>query len=239
MPLALETAALFTCGPGAALSHRSAGAIWGFVTIGPQSPVDVTIGERDCGVRSGVRIRRVPRLGDEDVRSRDGLRLTAPARTLLDLAGLLTDRELERAVDEALVLKLTTHKHLTQAVGRSKGRRGARSLRALLDRAAGPTFTRSEAEQRLRRLLRDAGLPAAEANVKVGPYEVDMLWRAERLVAEVDGYAFHSTRSAFERDRARDADLQARGLRVLRFTWRQIVDQPAVVVARVTQLLKR
>ena len=66
-----------------------------------------------------------------------------------------------------------------------------------------------------------------------------MLWRAERLVAEVDGYAFHSTRSAFERDRARDADLQARGLRVLRFTWRQIVDQPAVVVARVTQLLKR
>ena len=181
----------------------------------------------------------MPRLGDEDVRSRDGLRLTAPARTLLDLAGLLTDRELERAVDEALVLKLTTHKHLTQAVGRSKGRRGARSLRALLDRAAGPTFTRSEAEQRLRRLLRDAGLPAAEANVKVGPYEVDMLWRAERLVAEVDGYAFHSTRSAFERDRARDADLQARGLRVLRFTWRQIVDQPAVVVARVTQLLKR
>jgi very-short-patch-repair endonuclease len=173
------------------------------------------------------------------VRSRDGLRLTAPARTVLDLAGLLSDRELERAVNEALVLKLTTHEDLTHTVRRSKGRRGTRSLRALLDRAAGPTFTRSEAEQRLRRLLRGAGLPAPETNVRVGPYEVDLLWRAELLVVEVDGYAFHSTRFAFERDRARDADLQARGLRVLRFTWRQIVDQPDVVIARVTQLLKR
>ncbi len=75
--------------------------------------------------------------------------------------------------------------------------------------------------------------------MKIGPYEVDLLWREERLVVEVDGYAFHSTRSAFERDRARDADLQARGLRVLRFTWRQIVDQPEIVVSRVKQLLKR
>lgn len=238
MPLALETAALLACGSGAVLSHRSAGTIWGFINR-TQGPVDVTVAGRDCGVRKGVRLRRVVSLEQADVQCRDGLRVTAPSRTLLDLAGLLSDRDLDRAVNEALVLRLTTHEDLIQTVRRSKGRRGTRSLRAFLDRTTGPTFTRSEAERRLRRLLREADLAAPETNVRVGPYEVDMLWRAEQLVVEVDGYAFHSTRSAFERDRARDADLQVRGLRVLRFTWRQIVDQPEIVVARVTQLLKR
>lgn len=80
-------------------------------------------------------------------------------------------------------------------------------------------------------------LPRPEANAMVGRYEVDMLWRRQRLIVEVDGYAFHSGRAAFERDRRRDAALQAAGYRVVRFTWRQITLEPHAVVARLATLL--
>jgi len=74
----------------------------------------------------------------------------------------------------------------------------------------------------------------------VAGYEVDFLWPGERLVVEVDGYAFHSTRAAFERDRVRDADLQAHGYRVLRFTWRRLAEAPeAVITAIATALAAR
>jgi very-short-patch-repair endonuclease len=74
-------------------------------------------------------------------------------------------------------------------------------------------------------------------NARVNHYEVDFLWREQRLIVEVDGYAYHGTRAAFERDRARDADLQARGYRVMRVTWRQLVDEPEALIARIAQAL--
>jgi very-short-patch-repair endonuclease len=102
-----------------------------------------------------------------------------------------------------------------------------------LREAAGPepAHTRSEAERRVLELIRAARLPEPRANARAGGYEVDLLWPEAALVVEVDGYAFHSTRSAFERDRRRDADLHATGYLVLRVTWTQIVDDPAVLVA--------
>ena len=87
-------------------------------------------------------------------------------------------------------------------------------------------------------MLRAARLPNAVVNSRVAGYEVDFLWPAERLIVEVDGYAFHSTRTAFERDRLRDADLQARGYRVIRVTWRQLVDESEAVLARLAQALR-
>ena len=101
----------------------------------------------------------------------------------------------------------------------------------------GPTLTRSEAEERFLALVRAARLPPPECNTRIGPYEVDFLWRSERLVVEVDGYAFHSSRLAFERDRRRDADLQTQGYSVMRFTWRQIVQEPVALVACLAQRL--
>ena len=165
--------------------------------------------------------------------------MTAPPRTLLDVASFVDERELARMVNEALVLGLTNNKELCAAVVRCHGRRGIPALRRLLARAEGPRLTRSEAERRFLRLLELARLPMPETNVRILSYEVDMLWRSAALVVEIDGYAYHSTRAAFERDRVRDADLQASGLRVLRFTWRQITDQPEVVAARVSTLLQR
>ena len=85
--------------------------------------------------------------------------------------------------------------------------------------------------------MRAARLPRPETNVRVAGYEVDFLWRDHKLVVEVDGFAFHATRAAFERDRARDATLQAAGYRVIRLTWRQLTDEPHAVVARLASLL--
>jgi very-short-patch-repair endonuclease len=161
--------------------------------------------------------------------------VTAPARTLLDLAAMVPIRDLERAVDEARIRRLVRPRQLLDVLDRSPGRRGAGTLRRLLD--GDPTLTGSEAETRLLALLRAAGLPPTAVNARLGHYEVDFLWREQRLLVEVDGYAYHGTRAAFERDRARDADLQARGYRVMRVTWRQLVDQPEALIARIAQAL--
>jgi len=110
-------------------------------------------------------------------------------------------------------------------------------LRRVLSEDLRPALTRSEAERRLLDLLRAAGLPPTAVNARIGRYEVDLLWRPQRLVVEVDGYAYHGTRAAFERDRRRDAELQAAGHRVIRVTWRQLVEEPEAVVDRIAQAL--
>lgn len=234
--LANQAAALLACGPQAVLSHRSAGVIWGMV--GRQTgEVEVTVVGRDCGLKPGIRHRRAGRLAVVDIRTRAGLRLTAPARTLLDLGSVLGQQAFRRAVNEAFVTRLVTEDDLRQVLERCRGRRGATQLRGLLADGRGPTLTRSEAERRLLAALATGGLSLPETNVNVGRYEVDFLWRAERVVVEVDGYAFHSTRSSFERDRLRDAELQARGFAVVRVTWRQIVDTPVATVTRIVRVL--
>jgi very-short-patch-repair endonuclease len=114
-------------------------------------------------------------------------------------------------------------------------RAGSRVLRVLLD--SGPAFTRSEAESRFLDLVRRAELPAPAVNVRVSGCEVDFMWRRARLVVEIDGFAWHAHRDAFERDRRRDANLIAEGITVMRVTWRQLMDEPFAVVARVARVL--
>ena len=176
-------------------------------------------------------------LDEGDSRRRHGLELTAPARTLTDLAATHDARQLERAYEQARVLGLVRSREMRAALDRLAGRRGARTLRIVLDADEGPALTRSEAERRMLELVRAARLPAPEANVRLRGYEVDLLWRSQRLVVEIDGFAFHGSREAFERDRRRDADLQAHGMRVLRVTWRQLQAEPASLIARLAQAL--
>jgi very-short-patch-repair endonuclease len=92
-----------------------------------------------------------------------------------------------------------------------------------------PAPTRSELEARLLELVRRCGLPEPEVNVRLAGFEVDLLWRAERLVVEADGMEFHASRAAMERDRRRDAVLASRGVRVLRVTWTQVTRRPLEV----------
>ena len=109
-------------------------------------------------------------------------------------------------------------------------------MRALLDTTEP---TRTAIERRLVRIVRQAGLPRPKYNAPLHGYEVDALWEAERVVVETDGWAAHGHRTAFERDRAKDADLTSQGYAVLRFTWRQIIDRPDVVAARIAAALAR
>jgi very-short-patch-repair endonuclease len=173
---------------------------------------------------------------DPDTTTYKQIPITTPARTLLDLAPTLEPRQLEQALAEALRRRLTRPQALRSLLARHSGRPGVPALRRLLESDA-PAFTRSELEERFLTLVREAGLPAPEVNAKLGPYEVDFLWRDERLVVEVDGWDFHSDRKAFEEDRRRDAELTARGYRVSRVTWRQIADEPIAVIARVAAAL--
>ncbi len=160
-----------------------------------------------------------------------GLPLTTPTRTLHDLAAHLPQHELDRAVEQAQILRLATRDEIAADLPR----RGRRALEVALDDE--PRMTRSEAERRLLALISQARLPRPETNVRVRGLRGRLLWRARRLIVEVDGFAYHSTRHAFERDRARDAALQAAGYRVVRFTWRQIVDNSYAVVAQLSALL--
>jgi very-short-patch-repair endonuclease len=120
---------------------------------------------------------------------------------------------------------------------RNGQRPGVARMRELIEADGDPARTRSRAERKLLKLLRASPLPAPETNALVGPYEVDLLWRRHRLVVEFDSYSFHARRPKFERDRIRDAELQAMGYRVLRVTWRQLTRQPESVVARIAHFL--
>lgn len=234
-PLAREMAAVLACWPGAVISHRSAGgAIWQLLEP-VHDLIDLTVSRTSPRSRPGLRVHRSQRLGAEDVTIVRGVPVTSPARTLVDLAEAASDRDLERAFDEATTRRLVTTASITAAVERLSGRRGTGRLSALLERDTEPAHTRSEAEERLLALVREAGLPAPEVNALVARHTVDFLWRERRLIVEVDGYRFHSSRSAFERDRVRDAELIAAGFRVVRITWRHLTEQPLTIIARLAQ----
>jgi very-short-patch-repair endonuclease len=235
-PLATETAALLACGPAAVLSHRSAAAVWQ-MPVRALRDVEVSLIAREPSPRPGIRVHRVPSLDPRDRRRRSGLTLTAPARTLLDLGALLAPRALEQALAEALAHRLLSQRDLQAALARAPRRRGAAALRALLQREQGPALTRSAAEELLLAIVRAERLPEPESNVRVGAYVVDFLWRGRRLVVEVDGYAFHSSRTAFERDHRRDADLGDAGWRVRRVTWRQLTEDRDAVARRLRRAL--
>ena len=225
-------AAVLACGPDAALSHRTAAALWGLFDT---RVLDVTAtGARR---RPGIVTHR-GRLAAADRTVRRGMPVTTVARTLLDLGEVLERAELTRTLEQAMRLKLYSRRALDEAASRAAGRRALRPLRACLDELEPRRArTRSELERRALALISDHGLPAPEVNARLLGLEVDLHWPDRRLVVELDGHAFHTTPAEFERDRRRDADLTAAGHRVVRFTWRHLEDEPEWVAARLRQLL--
>jgi very-short-patch-repair endonuclease len=235
-PFAGEMAALLACGPLSVIGHRSAvivmGLRWRYC-----GPVEVVLPHEVQLGRTGVPCRRVIALAADEVAVRHGLRVTTPARTLVDLAATTSRGDLERLAEEILFQRLASTAEIIDAIGRGAGRPGVRKLRAIADLLDEASFTRSEAERRLKTLLRGAGLPMPRMNVKRAGWEVDAVWDRQRLVVEVDGYRSHGTRPQFERDRTKDAQMMLAGYRVLRFTWRQITREPTVVIATIAAAL--
>jgi Protein of unknown function (DUF559) len=154
------------------------------------------------------------------------------------LAEVLTGpQHLERAIHEADYRRLTSPLSL-DALTRHHGRRGTAALRRIVDRGGfGATITRSELEVRFLALLDTHDLPRPLINERIGPYTVDALWPAHRVIVELDGHAAHATRRAFEHDRARDRQLQAQGWRVARITWRELHDDARGIAAQLKALL--
>jgi very-short-patch-repair endonuclease len=236
---AVEIAALLACPPRSVVSHRSAARLWGLPSLrGWTAPVDITVTGRDPGRKSGITIYRTKSLRPRDVRRIDGIPAKAPARTLVDLATVLPVDDLEVAFADARAQGLLREADLVDVLSQSRGRRGARTIRSVLA-AAGRGLTRSEAERRMLALVRTAALPAPKTNARLDRCEVDFLWPDQKVVVEIDGYAFHAGSQAFERDRERDATLVARGYVVLRVTWHQLIARRDTVIAIVAAALAR
>ncbi len=231
-------AAVLSCGPSALLSHRNAGAHWAIRPTGTGA-IDVTIpGRNGRRSRGEITIHRSGTLTPEDIARHERIPVTSPARTLLDLGDILPATTLERAFERAEALRLLDLTSIRAALAANPTRRGSGRLAAILEQQqADPAIERSELEGLFLELCTGAGIPRPLVNARVGPYEVDFLWADARVVVETDGRSFHSTRAAFERDRARDALLVASGYRVLRFTYRQVVWEPEVVVRRLCSVL--
>jgi very-short-patch-repair endonuclease len=207
-------AAVLACGASAVLSHRSAAELWELLPP-TRDPIHVTVPASRGGRkgRRGLRIHRsyLPRT-DTTVRSR--VPITTPARTIGDLKRTVPPATLRKAIREAEFRGLDLGDIETDG-------------------------TRSELERAFLRLCRRHHLPEPEVNVRVAGFTVDFLWRAERLAVETDGYGAHRGRQAFEDDRERELALGMLGIRLRRFSNRQVHGQPARVAAAVRAALRK
>lgn len=231
-------AAVLAAGPDAVLSGRSAAALW-HLRHGDGARCEVT--KASGVVRPGIHARCVALPGDERT-VHDGIPVTTPMRTVLDLSAITDRRGLEKAMREAEYLRLYDGFALVRLLKRHPRRRGTRTLRAIVaETDLGRDRTRSVMEERFLAFLDAHGLPAPEVNEELdvgrAQPEVDCHWPDQRLVVELDSRAAHATRTAFEADRTRDRRLLAAGWRVVRITWRELHLRPGEVAADLRGLL--
>jgi hypothetical protein len=205
----LFMAAVLAGGPGAGLSHRSAGDLHG-IHRNAHPRIEITVPKQRRS-RDGVTFHTCV-LAPDEVGTVDGIPVTTVPRTLLDLAASLRPRQLERALNEAEALRLRDHLSLDHLLTRYPRRAGSRAIRAALHaRRTGEKVTRSELELRFLEFLDAAGLPEPETNAIVEGFEVDCVWRGQRVIVELDSRAFHArarrsrpTGSAIASSRPRD-----------------------------------
>ena len=236
--LALEYAALKVGGDTAAISQRPAAVLWGSLPPQVDATIHITLDAKRKD-REGLTFHTAKLHPDEVHTIHGDIRVTSPARTILDIAPTLDDDQLERVVGDAIRRKLVKPGEFERLLARHPRQRGTRRLKAVLALEGGPLWDASKAEREIIKLIRAAELPLPESNHRTGSSSPDLVWREQRLMVEIDGFAFHGDRLAFERDRALDAERTADGWRTLRFTWRRLRDRPLYVVARLAATLAR
>jgi very-short-patch-repair endonuclease len=207
-------AAVLACGEGAVLSHRSAASLWRLLKP-VNGPTDVSIPTTSGRKRrAGIRLHRRALLTSNSVTHPNRIPVTTPAQTIADLENVVSAAQRRRAIRQAEVL----------------------GLRTGLERES--ERTRSELEHLFLQLCRKHQLPKPEVNVRIGRYEVDFLWRAQRLIVETDGYRYHRGAQAFEDDHDRDLELRSLGFDLRRFSYSQVTTAPQRVAAAVTKALQ-
>ncbi len=211
-------AAVLACGEGSLLSHITAALLWGFVDRAPPS-IHVLVPGRGSRSRPGIVIHRARRLPAEHGTEREGIPVTTPHRTLLDLAGVLPPERLRFALEAADRAGLLHVPALVTLCDESRGRRGVGALRRLAREQRGAAHrTKSPPETRFLRLCLRHGLPEPRVNSRIHGYEADFHWPEANLVVEIDTYTYHRSWAQRQRDLRRDADLKSRGVEVLRLT---------------------
>jgi len=184
--------------------------------------------------RPGITVHRAV-LAREDIARTRGLRVTSPARTLLDLAPRLTQKQIERAADDMRNAGFLRAHQVAGVVERYRRHPGVPRLLRIVESPHGPT--RSDFEQDFIAFVKRFGLPTPLINTKVGGREVDALFADERVIVELDGWGFHGSRTSFRNDRKRDAELLALGYVTVRITWERLAGEPDAVAAEVRSIL--
>lgn len=230
-------AAVLSCGPEAMLSHRSAAALWGIATS-PGGRIDVSVPARARLRRTDVAIHRRGGRALATRSRREGIPVTSPVLTIIDLATELPPGRLEAIVNEADKLEVADPERLRSALWEWTGQPGVSALRRLLDRATF-SLTDSELERRFLPLARGAGLPTPSTQQLVSGFRVDFFWPELGLVVETDGLRYHRTPTQQARDTRRDHAHATAGLTSLRFTHGQIRYEPRYVRASLAAVALR
>ena len=229
-------AAVLACGEGALLSFRSAAALWGVEAEARFT--EVTIARPLRHRVPGVLAHRPVQLEDSDATVRNGIPLTSPIRTLIDLAAVLSPSRVERAVNRSDNLGLVDPVTLRKALDAGRRARGLAPLRAVLDHPAF-ALTDSELERRFLALVRKARLPKPKTGTRLNGFKVDFFWPELGLVVETDGLRYHRTPATQTRDARRDQAHTAAGLTTLRFTHSQVRHDAHQVAATLTRVIRR
>ena len=235
-------AAVLACGPGAVLSHLSAAALWG-IRPSQSTVIDVSSGTRAGRSRPGIRAHRGAGIAPAEITMVAGIPCTGIARTIVDVAALLAPGALEYTIHRAQTAGLLDREELAGVLARAPLRAGAGRVRRIVSlELPGEDRARSRLERRLLRICQRAGLPPPRVNAWIAldgghGLEVDFCWPEQRLVVETDGATFHRTARALENDAARDRSLTLEGWRVVRFTDRQVSEDPVRVAAQLRRLL--
>jgi hypothetical protein len=230
-PLEKASAAVLACGDRSALSHGSAMTLWGFWRFWDE-PLEVSVaGDRRP---KGVRIHRVTGLLQRDVRVEQGIRVTSPARTLLDKAPTIRPRSLTRFVNDGRRREILTMADIEDIAARFALHPGAPLLRGQL---TDQNPTRSGFEDDFLPFCKRFGLPIPRLNTIVHGFEADAYYEAEKLIVECDGWEFHNDRGAFEDDRERDTAMLALGIVTIRITKRRFDADPAREAKRLHAIL--
>lgn len=233
-------AAVLSIGDHAIVSHRSAGEIWGVWNADDDDPIDVIVGKRRGRPDIPGVNAHVPRDLDELAPlRRDDVRVTGPARTLLDIAAV-NPASTRFVVERMLMAGLITRRRIAATVARhsKQGRAGIGPVREILH--AWPyeeQAAESVLEYHLQGILGNSALPPYESQIEVGPFRIDAGWSRWKVGVEADGWGKFGSREDFERLARRDNFLQSRGWAVAHFTWRDIVRRPGYVLGTVHELL--
>jgi len=229
-------AALLACDIGrSTVSHFSAAHLWGFgPTRTAPRRIDIAVWRGQPRHRQ-ISVHRPPDLDESQCRWQGPLRVTSPARTLLDIAAS-EPKLLSETANEAFAKGLVSVNELEELLESFGSRRGICVLKSQI---VEPGFTRSAAERLMADLIRHHSLPTAELNARVLDYEVDFLWRKEKLIVEVDGFRFHRTRLKSDRDAEKAGTLQSAGYTVIRVTWKLIRESPDTVASWIRNAMSR